>query len=354
MTAQLDFPVLGRQTVADRADLMALLRDTKTAVRVCGTASASLRLPAPSLPVVLVSLAPMQRITRLDPFDLTCSVEPGLERAALDGELSRHRLVLPCPGTGTIGGLLARAEHQPLAPGAASPRSVVLGLEGVLADGTAFKVGARVVKSVAGFDVHRAFVGSRGRLLVGTEIHLKLRPAARASLAFVQGPCDRERALAWFRDLRLLPMPPQVLVLQRVGDGFSVAGRVDGAPAHVRALQARFALAAAEREPDFGLSCGASSEVVDGTVQPSALPRLLATLPADAPLQVSGTGQFQVVLPPAASDRLLASLTALPGGTGEIRCGSADRRGRSTPLDENAARLQAAVRAALDPRGVLQ
>lgn len=356
MTLASDFAVIGAENVTSAAELATLLRDTRAeAVRLCGTASSFARLPAPRRPVLLVSLAAMRRIDRLDPFDLTCSVEPGLERADLDGELRGHGLELPSPGTGTIGGMLARGEHQPLAPGATCARNVVLGLEGVLADGTQFKVGARVVKSVAGFDVHRAFVGSRGRLLAATLIHLRLRRTPRASMTFAQDDMPLDAALGLFRALRLLPTPPHTLLLQRQRPAaFSVAGRVDGADAHVRAIRERFGLRAVDRQPSFGLTGPVDREVVDGVVQPSALPGLLGTMPPDAPLQVSGTGQFQVVLAPAASDALLACLPGLPGGAGEIRCGTPARRGRATPVDRAAARLEAALRTALDPRGLLQ
>lgn len=351
-----DFPIVGRANVASRSELVQLLADTRPdAVRLCGGGSSFARLPAPARSVLLLSMAPMQRIVRLDANDLTCSVEPGVERATLDAELARHRLVLPTPGSGTIGGLLARGEHQPLAPGALAARNIVLGLEGVTVDGLRFKVGARVVKSVAGFDVHRAFVGSRGRLLAATLIHLKLRPAPHATFAFAQGSLAPERALRLFRELRLLPTPPRALVLHAVcGGEVEVAGCVDGAREHVQAVRKRLDLRAAPTEPALELACPREHEVVDGTVQPSALPQLLAALPHGAVVRMSGTGQFLVALRPAASDALLAGLASLPGGAGEIRCGAPERRGRATAGDAGATRLEGELRRALDPRGILQ
>jgi FAD/FMN-containing dehydrogenase len=359
MTA-VDFEVLGREEVENQDQLAALLSDQRTAaVRLCGSGSSLRRLPAPRRPVVLVSLAPMGRITRLEPADLTCSVEPGLARVTLDAELARHGLVLPTPGEGTIGGLLARGEHQPLAPGALTARNVVLGLEGVLSDGTRFKVGARVVKSVAGFDLHRAFVGSRGRLFAATLFHLKLKPAPRATLAFAQGPMPLAPALRCFTELRLLPTPPRVLMLQRDERGaFTVAGGIDGAAEHVDEVSRRHGLCLAQSEPRFDLTdrhgAARDVEVVDGSLAPSAVPDLLAALPPGAPAHVSGTGQFQAVLAPAASDALLAWLAQTPSAVGEIRCGSAARRGHATSLDPGAAKIEDALRLALDPRGVLQ
>lgn len=354
MTA-LDFPVTARTTVASRDELASLFRDSAvTAVRLCGTGASQDRLPVPADPVQLVSLAPMQRIVRLDVPDLTCSVEPGLARSDLDAELARHRLAFPCPGTGTIGGLLARGEHQPLAPGAPTARSLVLGLEGVLTDGTRFKVGARVVKSVAGFDLHRAFVGSRGRLFAGTLFHLKLRPAPHATFAFARSGLDGETALRTYQHLRQVPAAPATLVLQRLGSqGFTVAGVVEGAPPHVRALRSRLELPEAAA-PDYGLTDVVGEEVVAGSVPPSRAGALLRELPEGAPVQLWGTGQFLVRLRPAATDRCLAWLAEVPGAHGEVQNGAAERRGRATPRDVGAARVEAALRASLDPRGLLR
>lgn len=348
-----DFAVRGRIAVRSVAELVDAMRDER-ALRLGGRGEHQGRVPAPAGEVTLLTLAGLDRIARLDPGDLTCSVEAGVTRAQLDAELARHRLILPCAGQGTLGSLFARGEHAALSPTALAPRNVLLGLDGVLRDGTTFKVGARVVKSVAGFDLQRTFVGSRGRLFAATTLHLKLRPTPRAQLRFANGELSRAQALALWRDLRRLPSAPSELLLTQRGDRCAVVGSVDGAAAHVAAVQRAFALregGALDLDPPRP---SPRHELIDGLVQPSALRRLLDTLPADAEARCSGSGQFRVWLLPNQTDALLAMLPNLPGGCGEVRCGDAARRGKHSGEDTVTADLEAALRRELDPRGLLR
>lgn len=346
--SELDFAVRARHDVANVSELVSAIRELN-AVRLCGRGEHQLRVPAPPGEVTLLGLAKLDRIVRLDAGDLTCSVEAGVTRAQLDAELGRHRLSLPCAGQGTLGSLLARGEHAALAPAALSPRNVLLGLEGVLSNGTTFKVGARVVKSVAGFDLQRTFVGSRGRLFAATVLHLKLRPEPHAQLRFRGDDLALDRATALWRDLRLLPSPPSELIVARNAERCTVAGRVEGAATHVAALQRTFSLGEGEPLDLEPPRPSPAHELIDGFVQPSAWRRLVAALPTASEVRCSGTGQFQVWLLPPDTDTLLARLPNLPGGCGEIRCGTANRRGRHSALDPVTQTLEDALRLQLDP-----
>jgi FAD/FMN-containing dehydrogenase len=56
------------------------------------------------------------------------------------------------------------------------PRKHVIGMKVVRADGSLIKVGGRVVKNVAGYDLCKLFTGSYGTLGLIVEVNFKLRP----------------------------------------------------------------------------------------------------------------------------------------------------------------------------------
>src|SRR5262249_62079036 len=84
---------------------------------------------------------------------------------------------------------------------------------------------ARVVKSVAGFDVHKLSGGSRGLLFAASLLHLKLRPRPQASADFTTAPAPAAAAVPQFLALRQLAPAPVRLALLAGPDGCRVAGR---------------------------------------------------------------------------------------------------------------------------------
>ena len=77
---------------------------------------------------------------------------------------------------GTVGGLLAMALPHALVAQCGGPRDWTLGMTVVRTDGTVAKSGSKAVKSVAGYDAHKLFIGSRGSLGVIAKAVLRTYP----------------------------------------------------------------------------------------------------------------------------------------------------------------------------------
>lgn len=110
-------------------------------------------------------------------------------------------LVDPIP-SGTIGGLIAMNLPHLAEGRVGSWRDWVLGMTIVRADGTTAKCGSKAVKNVAGYDVQKLFIGSRGRWGVIAEVVLRAYPlaafrrlAADIPPAAIEGPVAIQRVL---------------------------------------------------------------------------------------------------------------------------------------------------------------
>lgn len=337
---------------ASASELAELLQSRPGPLRLRGGGSRLERMPATVAPAHLLDLSAFAGIERLDAQDQTCTVGPGLPRAELDAALLAHRLELPCLGGGTIGGLFATDPIGPATVGGASPRTLLLGMTAMLADGTRFQSGARVVKSVAGFDVHKLFVGSRGTLFAGLQLHLRLKPRPRAQAWFRREGLDLPAALECFSMLRSLVVPPAELQLHRTANGCTIAGRIAGRDSFVRATMRAHELREGPPITMHHLDASPGAEVVQGNVPGSRVPALLAMSPANAPFLWHGGGRFELSLEATTTtDKLLRTLPELQVDACIVR-GDDSRRGLGTPLDPGQQHLAAGLKHALDPHGI--
>ena len=122
--------------------------------------------------------------------DLYAVVGAGVVTAALRGRAEEAGLLYPIdPGSeaaSTLGGNIADGAVGMRGLKYGGMRNYVLGLELVTPEGKVVKVGGRTVKNVAGYDITRLVVGSRGALAIVTTAILKLLPLPqeRRVLAF--------------------------------------------------------------------------------------------------------------------------------------------------------------------------
>lgn len=129
---------------------------------------------------IALDLKNMDKIVEINAKDLTVTVEPGVVTKDLQDEVAKLRLFYPpepgSAGFSTIGGNVAECTGGMTGMKYGVTRDYVLALEIVLPDGSIINTGRKTLRSVAGYDLTRFFVGSEGTLGVFTKITLKLLP----------------------------------------------------------------------------------------------------------------------------------------------------------------------------------
>lgn len=144
---------------------------------------------------LLVTTRRMTRLLKHEPADLVATAEAGLTLSSFQKHLAQGGQWLPIDppddaydangGRATLGGVVATGLGGPHSLGFGLPRSFVIGMKVVLADGRAIKAGGSVVKNVAGYDLCKLFTGSYGTLGLITELTFKLRPLPAESRTVV-------------------------------------------------------------------------------------------------------------------------------------------------------------------------
>lgn len=129
---------------------------------------------------LVVGLTRLNRIVDHEPGDLTATVQAGIPLREVQASLHRSGQFLPfdparCERR-TIGGILATNSSGPWRHRHGTARDLVIGIRVVHADGTITKGGAKVVKSVSGYDMNKLYIGSLGTLGIILEATFKLYP----------------------------------------------------------------------------------------------------------------------------------------------------------------------------------
>lgn len=161
---------------------------------------------APARCDLLLRLAGLSRIREHHAADMTITVDAGCTLAGIDAALAAEgqwlALDAPAPEDTTVGGLLAANLAGPLRASHGTARDLLLGLRWVSAQGELVAAGGKVVKNVAGYDLHKAHVGALGTLGVLVEATFKVRPRPPHERALVVSCADPRSAITAALDAR--------------------------------------------------------------------------------------------------------------------------------------------------------
>ena len=158
-------------------------------------------------------LTALNRLIEHKPEDMTATAESGLTLSEVQRRLAEHGQWLPIDPPDadrlTLGALLDTNASGPRRFGYGTIRDYLIGIKAVSAEGKLICAGGKVVKNVAGYDLPKLFVGSRGSLGVIVEATFKLRPLPETE-SFVQTQFesldDADRVLAAVLDSDVMPV----------------------------------------------------------------------------------------------------------------------------------------------------
>ncbi|WP_199553840.1 FAD-binding oxidoreductase [Sandaracinobacteroides hominis] len=206
-----------------RAEMLLLPRNTSDVVEIVRWAAAnrvglvpqggntglvggSVPEPDPSGPVAVLSLRRMDAISPADPAGLSMVAEAGAILAnvhtAAEAAGCRFPLSLGARGSATVGGLVSTNAGGVQVLRHGNMRSLVLGLEAVLPDGSILDQLTALRKDNTGYDIKQLLIGAEGTLGVVTRVALKLSPAlAHRSIGWA-GLASPKEALALLKRLR--------------------------------------------------------------------------------------------------------------------------------------------------------
>ena len=332
----------------------------------------------------VLSTSALNQVIDYAPEELVLTAQAGARLADLEVLVAAQGQMLPfepphltqllrTKGQPTLGGVLAANLSGPRRIRAGAARDHFLGAEAVTGRGEIVKSGGRVVKNVTGYDLCKLLAGSWGTLGVLTQVSLKVLPAARAELTLLYfGLSDAQAGQAMTQALNApvdvsaaahvptataarapLKAAMAVTALRLEGFAASVAARAEHLAAALNGL-GRCEQLDAGHSRDFWVQI---REVEAFSKDPRPLWRISVppavgwrvgeTIPGDV---LYDWGGGLVWLLSDADPAQVRGVVRTLGGHATCYRGDAPA---FAPLDGSLAALSARVKAAFDPKGVL-
>ncbi|HZD18411.1 MAG TPA: FAD-binding protein [Actinomycetota bacterium] len=287
----------------------------------------------------------LDRVIAYDPAEMVAVVEAGMRVGELQRALAEGGQEWPvdAPDDATVGGVIAAAPSSPRRLKVGAVRDTVLETEVVTGDGRLVRSGARTVKQVTGYQIHRLVTGSLGTLGVIVQVALKVRPLPEVRRTLrLEGNLELARTI-----LGSVPAAAGVLVTP---DGVHV--RLEGWRGEVEEQHAATDAVArpVETVDDAPFPLERSWEerpvVVEAAVPPSRLGSLEA---GEASGALAGVGILWAGLGGAEQLEALRSAVHAAGGIAPVVRGAGGLGDDPLPAPE----VQGRLKHAFDPNGVL-
>jgi len=287
----------------------------------------------------------LDRVVAHDPAEMLCVVEAGIRLGELRRLLAEGGQEWPVdePDDATVGGVIAADVALPRQLRVGCLRDTVVEMAFVTGDGRRIRSGARTVKNVTGYDLHRLLTGSVGTLGVITQVAFKVRPSPKAARTLVTREGGVELAS---RLLDAVPLPAAV-----VAEHDRVLLRLEGWPEEV-AEQARLAnevAVLADADPAARLVPPFPDARIVSQV--AVVPSRLADCVEghDRYRALLGVGYAWIACDDAGRFAAVRERVAALGGIANAVRGGVAAGPLEVPLPE----IQARLKAAFDPAGIL-
>lgn len=289
------------------------------------------------------------------PSELTITARAGTPLIEIIEQLAKHGQMLPFePPTfndkASLGGCIATALAGPRRPWTGSVRDYVIGMRILTGDGKDIRVGGKVMKNVAGYDLFRPMAGALGTLGVMLDITLKLLPQPEHEISFSM-QTDTAMMQAMLHDWRRASMP---LSAASYHDGcFNI--RLSGSAAAIEAAISKLPSAMQEGSNDYWHKLNEQQlPFFDG---PSPLYRLF--VPANAPYdtlpgenRIDWAGSLRWLKTSATFNDVQKQAAALGGTASVYRNGDRDED-VFAPLADPLFALHKRIKKVMDPTGIL-
>jgi glycolate oxidase FAD binding subunit len=200
------------------ASVSELVEAVRSTPRLLAVGAGTKPRPA-EVDAVKLSVIQLRGIIEYDPSEFTFTARAGTPMREIADALAERGQYLPfdpffVEAGATLGGTVAAGLSGPGRLRFGGLRDFILGVQFVDGRGRLLRLGGKVVKNAAGFDIPKFFVGSLGRFGVLTELTFKVFPRAASTLTLklpTDGMATSVRMLTESANTRWEPVAVDVL-----------------------------------------------------------------------------------------------------------------------------------------------